>query len=123
MPDQTRADSPTARVLTKEQLLRGVTHDLPGAVTGGTLRSAYPGLRATTFRNSLVVMPSGQRSPARESDIDHIIVVIEGAFVFTVDGVDYRVGELDQIFVPVGVHWEYQNGTVRQSSFLSFVGP
>jgi quercetin dioxygenase-like cupin family protein len=49
--------------------------------------------------------------------------VLEGAFLFIVDGVEYHVEELDQIFVPVGVRWEYLNASLGQSMFLSMVGP
>jgi quercetin dioxygenase-like cupin family protein len=111
------------RVLTKRELLRGMVTTLPGAETGGTLRTVYPGLEAGTFRSTLVVVPSGQRSPPRDSAIEHIILVLEGAFLFVVDGVEYHVEELDQIFVPVGVHWEYRNASLGQSMFLSMVGP
>jgi quercetin dioxygenase-like cupin family protein len=111
------------RVLTKRDLLRGMVTTLPGAETGGTLRTVYPGLEAGTFRSTLIVMPSGQRSPARDSEIEHIILVLEGAFLFIVDGVEYHVDELDQIFVPVGVRWEYLNASLGQSMFLSMVGP
>jgi quercetin dioxygenase-like cupin family protein len=111
------------RVLSKSELISGVVNDLPGGEQGGFLRSAYPGLSATTFRSTLIVMPSGQRSPARKSDIEHIIVVLEGAFLFDIDGVKYQVNRLDQIFVPVGVVWEYQNAELGQSIFLSIVGP
>jgi quercetin dioxygenase-like cupin family protein len=111
------------RVLTKRDLLRGMVTTLPGAETGGTLRTVYPGLEARTFRSTLIVVPSGQRSPARDSEIEHIILVLEGAFLFIVDGVDYQVEELDQIFVPVGVRWEYLNASLGQSMFLSMVGP
>jgi quercetin dioxygenase-like cupin family protein len=111
------------RVLTKRDLLRGMRTTLPGADTGGTLRTVYPGLEAGTFRSTLVVVPSGQRSPARDSEIEHIILVLKGAFIFIVDGVEYDVEEHDQIFVPVGVHFEYQNASLGQSIFLSMVGP
>jgi quercetin dioxygenase-like cupin family protein len=111
------------RVLTKRELLRGMVTTLPGAETGGTLRTVYPGLEAGTFRSTLVVVPSGQRSPPRDSAIEHIILVLEGAFLFVVDGVNYHVEEMDQIFVPVGVHWEYLNASLGQSMFLSMVGP
>jgi quercetin dioxygenase-like cupin family protein len=111
------------RVLTKRDLLRGMVTTLPGAETGGTLRTVYPGLEAGTFRSTLIVMPSGQRGPARDSEIEHIILVLEGAFLFIVEGVEYHVEELDQIFVPVGVRWEYLNASLGQSMFLSMVGP
>jgi quercetin dioxygenase-like cupin family protein len=111
------------QLLTRGELISRVVNDLPGGDRGGTLRSAYPGLSAGTFRSTLIVMPVGQRSPSRESDIEHIIVVLEGSFLFDIDGVKYQVNELDQIFVPVGVTWEYQNAELGQSAFLSIVGP
>jgi len=111
------------RVLTKRELLRGMVTTLPGAETGGTLRTVYPGLEAGTFRSTLVVVPPGQRSPPRDSEIEHIILVLEGAFLFIVDGVEFHVDAMDQIFVPVGVHWEYLNASLGQSMFLSMVGP
>ena len=37
------------------------------------MRTAFQGLVAGTFKTTLVVMPMGQCSPARESDIEHII--------------------------------------------------
>ena len=114
---------PAVRVLTRAQLIRGAKHDLPGAQDEGTMRTAYPGLEAGTFKNTMITMPAGQRSPARYSEIEHIIVVIEGSFVFTVDDVDYEIHELDQIFVPVGVLWSYVNAELGQSSSFSFVGP
>ena len=131
MADEQAASKPEAdadtslpvRVMTKRDLLRGMVTTLPGAETGGTLRTVYPGLEAGTFRSTLVVVPSGQRSPARDSEIEHIILVLEGAFLFIVDGVEYHVEELDQIFVPVGVRWEYLNASLGQSMFLSMVGP
>jgi quercetin dioxygenase-like cupin family protein len=109
--------------LSKAELISRVVNDLPGGDRGGTLRSAYPGLSAGTFRSNLIVMPVGQRSPSRESDIEHIIIVLEGSFLFDIDGVKYPVNKLDQIFVPVGVTWEYQNAELGQSMFLSIVGP
>ena len=109
--------------LTRAELLEGVVNGLPGSDQGGFLRSAFPGLVATTFRSTLIVMPMGQRSPPRMSDIEHVIVVLEGAFLFQVDGVKYRVEELDQLFMPVGVQWEYQNAALAQSTFLAIVGP
>ncbi|HEV3213341.1 MAG TPA: cupin domain-containing protein [Acidimicrobiales bacterium] len=115
--------APGVRLLTRAELLRGAVNDLPGTEGPGCARTAYPGLRAGTFRSTLMVMPVGQRSPARTSDIEHVIVVLEGAFVFTVDGVDYRVEALDQLFVPVGVVWEYQNAALAQSTYLAIVGP
>ncbi len=114
---------PPVRVLTKRELLRGMVTTLPGAETGGTLRTVYPGLEAGTFRSTLVVVPSGQRSPPRDSEIEHIILVLEGAFLFIVDGVEYHLDAMDQIFVPVGVHFEYLNASLEQSMFLSMVGP
>lgn len=122
MPSNVGAPPPV-RVLTKRDLLRGMVTNLPGAETGGSLRTVYPGLVAGTFRSTLVVMPAGQHSPARQSQIEHIILVLEGAFLFIVDGTEYHVEELDQIFVPVGVRWEYQNASLGQSTFLSIVGP
>ena len=87
------------------------------------MRTAFQGLVAGTFKTTLVVMPMGQCSPARESDIEHIIVVLDGAFEFLVDDETYRLAPLDEIFVPVGVRWEYRNATLGQSSFLSITGP
>jgi quercetin dioxygenase-like cupin family protein len=111
------------QVLTRSELISRAVNDLPGAERGGFLRTAFPGLAAATFRSTLVVMPLGQRSPPRESEIEHIIVVLEGSFLFRIDGADYEVGELDQILVPVGVDWEYQNTALGQSTYLSIVGP
>jgi quercetin dioxygenase-like cupin family protein len=122
-PPGALAPVPAVRLLTSAELLRGAFHDLPGAHEPGSVRTAYPGLAATTFRSTLVVMPVGQRSPERTSDIEHVIVGIEGAFVFTIDGVDYRLGELDQLLVPIGVRWEYRNDAPSDSTYLSIVGP
>ncbi len=110
-------------LLTRSGWMSRVVNDLPGAEQGGHLRSAFPGLVATTFRSTLVVMPMGQRSPPRTSEIEHIVIVLEGAFLFRVDGTEYHVDELDQLFVPVGVVWEYQNAVLTQSMFLAIVGP
>jgi glyoxylate utilization-related uncharacterized protein len=111
------------RILTKAELIAEPIHDLPGAERGGFMRVVYRGLAAQSFSSTLIVMPVGQRSPARMSEIEHVIVVLEGAFLFRVDGAHYRIEELGQIFVPVGVQWEYQNAALQQSSFLSIVGP
>jgi quercetin dioxygenase-like cupin family protein len=120
--DQTSSTLPV-RVLTKQALIAEPIHDLPGADRGGTMRVAYKGLVAGTFRSTLIVMPTGQTSPPRDSDIEHIIVVLSGSFEFIVDEQRYLVHEMDQIFVPVGVRWEYRNAALQQSSFLSIVGP
>jgi len=112
-----------ALLLTKAQLLQRAFNDLPGAEGPGCARTAYPGLEAGTFRSTLIVMPTGQRSPPRTSDIEHVIVVLEGAFSFMVDDVEYRIEQLDQLFVPVGAVWSYQNAALAQSSFLAIVGP
>lgn len=117
------SDKPLVQVLSKDDLIGRLVHDLPGADRGGFLRSAYPGLAATKFRSTMVVVPSGQRCPAREAAIDHIIVVLSGAFLFIVDGVAYRVKKLGQILIPIGVNWEYQNAVLKQSSFLSITAP
>ena len=122
-PEADERPGPTVRLLTSEELLRHPFHDLPGADQPGSVRTAYPALKATTFRSTLVVMPVGQRSPERLSDIEHVIVGIEGAFVFTIDGLDYRVGQLDQLLVPIGVRWAYRNDAPSDSSYLSIVGP
>ena len=114
---------PQVRHLPAAELLRGGFTGLPGAEVPGLVRTAYPGLEATTFRSTLVVMPPAQRSPERLSDIEHVIVGLEGAFVFTVDGVEYRVEELDQLLVPIGVRWSYRNDAPTDSSYLSIVGP
>jgi quercetin dioxygenase-like cupin family protein len=89
----------------------------------GTRRNAYKGLVAGTFKTNLVVMPQGQSSPPRESEIEHIIYVLEGSFEFLVEGYSYIVYMFDQIRVPVGVQWEYRNVADGQSSFLSITGP
>lgn len=81
------------------------------------------GLSAGTFKTTLVVMPVGQASPPRDSEIEHIIVVLEGAFEFRVGDEAYQLGLLDQLFVPVGVRWEYRNTSPDQSTFLSITGP
>jgi glyoxylate utilization-related uncharacterized protein len=111
------------RVLTKQQLIAEPIHDLPEAQRGGFMRVAFKGLSAGTFRSTLIVMPTGQSSPPRDSDIEHIIVVLAGSFEFIVDGDRYMVHEMDQIFVPVGVRWEYRNAALQESQFLSIVGP
>lgn len=111
------------RVLSREDLIHGLKSDLPGADRGGYLRSAYPGIVGTDFRSTMVVVPFGQRSTAREATFEHIIVILEGAFLFTVDAVGYRVEELGQILIPIGVTWGYQNAELRQSSFLSITAP
>ena len=111
------------RVLTRQDLLSQPNRGLPGAERDGTVRVAYHGLRAGTFRSTLVVMPADQSSPARDSEIEHIIYVLAGAFEFVVDGQPYLVHEMDQIFVPVGVRWEYRNAAPRESTFLSITGP
>lgn len=116
-------DKPVVQVLSKDDLIRGLIHDLPGADRGGFMRSAYPGLIGAKFRSSMVVVPSGQRCPAREAAIEHIIWILEGAFVFIVDGVDYRVEQLGQILIPIGVNWQYQNAALGQSSFISITAP
>jgi quercetin dioxygenase-like cupin family protein len=118
-PDQ----QPRAALLTRAALLQRAFNDLPGADRPGCARTAYPGLEAGSFRSTLIVMPTGQRSPPRASDIEHVIVVLEGTFFFTVDNVEYHVEQLDQLFVPVGVEWSYQNAALAQSSFLAIVGP
>lgn len=119
-----RSDSPRpVQVLTRSELVSRGVNDLPGADRGGFLRTAFPGLVAANFRSTLVVMPLGQRSPPRQSEIEHILVVLEGSFLFRIDDAEYEVGELDQIFVPIGVVWEYQNTALGQSTYLSIVGP
>jgi quercetin dioxygenase-like cupin family protein len=111
------------RVLRRHELLVEPINDLPQAERGGFLRTAFKGLEAGTFRTTLVVMPVGQCSPPRLSEIEHIIVVLEGAFEFRVGGERDHLEPLDQIFVPVGVQWEYRNAVLGQSSFLSITGP
>jgi quercetin dioxygenase-like cupin family protein len=111
------------QILTKDELLLEPINDLPGAERGGSIRTAFKGLVAGTFKTNFVVMPVGQCSPPRTSEIEHIIVVLEGAFEFRVDSERHRLEVLDQIFVPVGVTWEYRNATLGQSTFLSITGP
>jgi quercetin dioxygenase-like cupin family protein len=116
-------DAPAVEVLTERQLLLEPINDLPGAERGGSLRTAYAGLRAGAFKTTLVVMPPGQCSPPRPSEIEHIIIVLDGAFEFRVDDQSHCLERLDQIFVPIGVNWEYRNAVLAQSSFLSITGP
>lgn len=117
-------DNPqVVRVLTRAELLDHPVHDLPGAHEGGSLRVVFKGLEAGTFKSTLVVVPAGQVSPSRDSEIEHIILVLEGSFTFVVGDEEYRLEEMDQIFVPVGPRWGYRNAALRQSSFLSITGP
>jgi quercetin dioxygenase-like cupin family protein len=109
--------------MTHAELMLSANPPLPGSDTDGTLRTAYKGLVARTFKINVVVMPQDQRSPPRESEIEHIIYVLEGSFEFDVEGVVYDVGTMDQIFVPVAVRWEYRNTYSGQSTFLSITGP
>jgi quercetin dioxygenase-like cupin family protein len=109
--------------MTHSELMAAANAPLPGSDSEGKKRIAYKGLVAATFKVNLVVMPQGQRSPPRESEIEHIIYVVEGSFEFDVEGVVYEVGTMDQIFVPVGVRWEYRNTYPGQSTFLSITGP
>jgi quercetin dioxygenase-like cupin family protein len=117
------SDKLPVQILSKDDLIRGLVSDLPGADRDGYHRSAYPGIVGTDFRSTMVVVPLGQRSTARQATFEHIIVVLEGAFLFTVDGVGYRVEQLGQILIPIGVTWEYENAELRQSSFLSITAP
>lgn len=117
------SEKPLVRVLSRDDLIRGLVSDLPGADRGGYLRSAYPGIVGTDFRSTMVVVPLGQRSTARQATFEHIIVVLEGAFLFTVDGVGYGVEQLGQILIPIGVTWGYENAELKQSSFLSITAP
>jgi quercetin dioxygenase-like cupin family protein len=109
--------------MTFAELMAAANPPLPGSDAEGTRRTAYKGLVGSTFKTNLVVMPAGQRSPARESDIEHVIYVLEGAFEFDVEGTRYDVGVMDQILVPVGVRWEYRNSFDGESTFLSITGP
>ena len=111
------------RVMTHAELMASANPPLPGSDADGTRRTAYEGLVAGTFKVNVVVMPAGQRSPPRESEIEHIMYVLEGSFEFDVEGVVYEVGTMDQIFVPVAVRWEYRNTFAGQSTFLSITGP
>ena len=122
-PTGDNGDEPLVRVLSRDDLISGLKSDLPGADRGGYLRSAYPGIVGADFRSTMVVVPMGQRSTEREATFEHIIFVLEGAFIFTVDGVGYRVAHLGQILIPVGVSWGYQNAELGQSSFLSITAP
>jgi mannose-6-phosphate isomerase-like protein (cupin superfamily) len=49
--------------------------------------------------------------------------IVEGSFEFNVEGAAYEVAARDQIFVPVGVRWDYRNTFGGQSTFLSITGP
>ena len=107
--------------MTHAELLATANPPLPGAGTDGTRREAYRGLAGTAFATNLVVMPAGQRSPARESEVEHVIYVLEGSFEFAVEGDRYEVATMGQIFVPPGVRWEYRNSADATSTFLSVV--
>jgi quercetin dioxygenase-like cupin family protein len=109
--------------MTHAELTEAANPPLPGSNTDGTRRTAYKGLVAGTFKVNLVVMPEGQCSPPRESEIEHIMYIVEGSFEFNVEGAAYEVVARDQIFVPVGVRWEYRNTFGGQSTFLSITGP
>ena len=109
--------------MTHAELMASANPPLPESDVDGTRRTAYAGLVAGTFKTNLVVMPQGQRSPARVSEIEHIIYVLEGSFEFNVEGARYDVSATDQIFVPVGVRWEYRNSSAGESTFLSITGP
>jgi quercetin dioxygenase-like cupin family protein len=109
--------------MTRAMLMASVNPPLPGSDVEGTRRTAYKGLVAGAFKTNLVVMPEGQRSPPRESDIEHVIYVLEGSFEFDVGGSHYELAAIDQIFVPIGVRWEYRNSFAGPSTFLSITGP
>jgi len=111
-----------ARKMTFAELMAAANPPLPGSDADGTCRTAYKGLFGGTFKTNLVVMPQGQRSPARESEIEHVIYVIEGAFEFDVGGTLHELATMDQIYVPIGVRWEYRNSFDGQSTFLSITG-
>lgn len=116
-------ESQPTEVLTKQEMTAQPNNTLPGAEREGSLRTSFKGLTAGTFKTNLVVMPAGQCSPPRASEIEHIIYVLEGSFEFLVDGAPHLLAELDQIRVPVGVLWEYRNAALAQSVFLSITGP
>ena len=107
--------------MTHAELLASANPPLPGAAAEGTRREAYRGLAGAAFATNLVVMPAGQRSPARESEVEHVIYVLHGSFEFAVDGDRYDVATMGQILVPPGVRWEYRNSADTTSTFLSVV--
>jgi len=115
------SEPPRVTLLTRSRLFADGT--ALGSELDATSRMAYFGLVASTFRSTLIVMQAGQRSPPRTSDIEHVIVGLEGAFIFTIDGAEYRVEPVDQLFVPVGVVWEYVNAADVPSAYLAIVGP
>ena len=112
-----------ARVMPHAELLASMNPPLPGSDVDGTRRTAYRGLAAGTFKTNVVVMPEGQRSPTRASDVEHVIYVLAGSFEFDVDGTCYELSTMDQIFVPVGVRWQYRNTFAGPSTFLSITNP
>ena len=85
--------------------------------------SIRPGGGTISFPADRCAVRPAQPSPGLQ--IEHIIFVLEGAFlfiVFIVDGVEHYVDAMDQISVPVGVRFEYLNASLGQSMFLSMVG-
>ena len=108
-----------ARVMTCAELMASMNPPLPGAGVDGTRRTAYMGLAGSTFQTNLVVMPEDQRSTSRQSDIEHVIYVLEGSFAFDVGETSFELAAMDQIFVPIGVRWEYRNTFAGPSTFLS----
>jgi quercetin dioxygenase-like cupin family protein len=115
------SERPAALTLSRDDLFATELPRLPGAATTGFDRAAYRGLGTTFFQTNAVVLPVDQRSTARASEVDHVIVVLEGGLVVSVDGTEYSVGPWDQIFVPANVDWHYRNAHPSTTTFLSIV--
>jgi mannose-6-phosphate isomerase-like protein (cupin superfamily) len=108
-------------VLTREALFAAQLPALPGADRSGQVRSAYRGLATPHFRTNIVVVPGEQVSTPRASEVDHVVMVLEGCITVSVDGTEYDVDTWAQILVPAHVEWSYRNPRPGRAVFVSVV--
>lgn len=94
---------------------------LPGAREPGGARAAYRGLATPHFWTNVVVIPGLQRSTPRASEVDHVIMILDGSVEFSVDGRASTLRRWDQILVPAMVDWEYRNPAEQEATFVSVV--
>ena len=108
-------------VLRRAELFAAALPALPGAARPGGARAAYRGLATPHFRTNIVVVPGLQRSTPRASEVDHVIMILDGSIEVSVDGRAAALERWDQILVPARVDWEYRNPAEQEATFVSVV--
>jgi quercetin dioxygenase-like cupin family protein len=91
--------------------------------TWGYQRISYGAMEATNSRTNIFFLPAGQQTPIHSSLIEHIITGLAGQVEWTVNGEEFVMGYLDQLFMPANAIYTCRNIGFDTASVLSVLSP